>query len=49
MERNQADQASLRETLRDEILALGAQLENIEESEVELETPFGATSGACRR
>ena len=38
MERNQADQASLRETLRDEILALGAQLENIEESEAELET-----------
>ena len=38
MERNQAAQASLRETLRDELLALGAQLENIEESEVELET-----------
>ena len=38
MERNQANQASLRETLRDELLALGAQLENIEESEVELET-----------
>ena len=38
MERNQANQASLRETLRDELLALGAQLENIEESEAELET-----------
>ena len=42
MERNQADQASLRETLRDEILALGAQLENIEESEVELESAIRA-------
>ncbi|MCH2628040.1 MAG: peptidoglycan DD-metalloendopeptidase family protein [Acidimicrobiales bacterium] len=42
MERNQADQASLRETLRDEILALGAQLENIEESEVELERAIRA-------
>ena len=38
MERNQANQASLRETLRDELFALGAQLENIEESEAELET-----------
>ena len=38
MERNQANQASLRETLRDELLALGTQLENIEESEAELET-----------
>ena len=38
MERNQANQASLRETLRDELFALGTQLENIEESEAELET-----------
>ena len=37
MERNQAGQANLREQLKDEILALGAQLENIEESETELE------------
>jgi len=42
MERNQADRASLRETLRDEILALGAQLENMEESEVELESTIRA-------
>ena len=37
LERSQANQAELRETLKDEILALGAQLENIEESENELE------------
>ena len=37
LERSQATQADLRETLRDEILALGAQLENIEESEDDLE------------
>lgn len=38
LERSQVTQAELRETLKDEILALGAQLENIEESETELET-----------
>ena len=37
LERSQATQADLRETLRDEILALGAQLENIEESEDDLD------------
>ena len=37
LERSQAAQADLRETLRDEILALGAQLENIEESEDDLD------------
>ena len=31
LERSQSSQAELRETLRDEIVALGAQLENIEE------------------
>ena len=37
LERSQANQAELRETLRDEIVALGAQLENIEESEADLD------------
>jgi len=37
LERSQSSQAELRETLRDEIVALGAQLENIEESETNLE------------
>ncbi len=37
LERSQNSQAELRETLRDEIAALGAQLENIEESETNLE------------
>tara|TARA_B110000014_G_C20065334_1_gene555161 strand:+ start:183 stop:1313 length:1131 start_codon:yes stop_codon:yes gene_type:complete len=37
LERSQASQAELRETLRDEISALGAQLENIEDSEADLD------------
>ncbi|MDP6284517.1 MAG: hypothetical protein QF696_11805, partial [Acidimicrobiales bacterium] len=37
LERSQADQAELRETLRDELVALGTQLENIEESEADLD------------
>ncbi len=37
LERSQATQAELRETLRDEIVALGNQLENIEESEADLD------------
>ena len=37
LERSQSNQADLRETLRDQIAALGAQLENIEESEMDLE------------
>ena len=38
LERSQSSQAELRETLRDEIVALGAQLENIEQSETNLES-----------
>ena len=37
LERSQTSQAELRETLRDEIVALGSQLENIEESEADLD------------
>ncbi|MEC7827304.1 MAG: hypothetical protein VX743_01880, partial [Actinomycetota bacterium] len=37
LERSQANQAELRETLRDEIVALGTQLESIEESEADLD------------
>ena len=37
LERSQADQSELRETLRDEIVALVAQLENVEESEADLD------------
>ena len=38
LERSQSSQAELRETLLDEIVALGAQLENIEQSETNLES-----------
>ena len=37
LERSQADQSELRETLRDEIVALVTQLENVEESEADLD------------